>query len=138
MGRDSSVMKLRLEIISWQRQGVFKDGCLLGCCALMMEAVSTSETSVDFYQTTRCKIPKDSQLHTRRRENQKSHQGCVCSPPCPTDSAIFSHWVLQALIPGVKRTERKAERTAPSVPLRSFVRSLHNARRMNVLISESI
>jgi hypothetical protein len=28
--------------------------CLLGCCALMMEAASTSETSVNFYQTTRC------------------------------------------------------------------------------------
>jgi hypothetical protein len=31
--------------------------------ALMMEAVSTSETSVDFYQTTKRNIPKDSNLH---------------------------------------------------------------------------
>jgi hypothetical protein len=28
----------------------------------MMEAVSTSETSVNFYQTTRCTIPEDSHL----------------------------------------------------------------------------
>jgi hypothetical protein len=35
----------------------------------MMEAVSTSETSVNLYQTTRCNIPEDSHLHTRRREN---------------------------------------------------------------------
>jgi hypothetical protein len=42
--------------------------------ALMMEAVSTSETTVNFYQTTRCNIPEDSHLHTRRRENLKSHK----------------------------------------------------------------
>jgi hypothetical protein len=33
--------------------------------ALMMVAVSTSKTSVNFYQTTRRKIPEDSHLHTR-------------------------------------------------------------------------
>jgi hypothetical protein len=41
--------------------------------ALMMEAVSTSETLVSVYQTTRRNIPEDSHLHTRRRENLKSH-----------------------------------------------------------------
>jgi hypothetical protein len=39
----------------------------------MMEAASTSETSVNFYQTTRRNNPEDSHLHTRRRENIKSH-----------------------------------------------------------------
>jgi hypothetical protein len=48
------------------------------CClhhqrALMMEAARTSETSVNFYQTTRRNNPEDSYLHTRRRENLKSH-----------------------------------------------------------------
>jgi hypothetical protein len=41
--------------------------------ALMMEAASTFEMSVNFYQTTRRNIPDDSHLHTRRRENLKSH-----------------------------------------------------------------
>jgi hypothetical protein len=41
--------------------------------ALMMEAASTSETSVNFYQTTRRNNPEDSHLHTHRRENLKSH-----------------------------------------------------------------
>jgi hypothetical protein len=41
--------------------------------ALMMEAASTSETSVRFYQTTWRNNPEDSHLHTRRRENLKSH-----------------------------------------------------------------
>jgi hypothetical protein len=41
---------------------------------LMMEAASTSETSVNFYQTTPLKIPEDSYLHTRRRKNLKSRQ----------------------------------------------------------------
>jgi hypothetical protein len=62
---------------------------LLGCCAskftdvsevlalsiivLMMEAASTSETPVNFYQTTQRNIPEDGHLHSRRRENLKSH-----------------------------------------------------------------
>jgi hypothetical protein len=39
--------------------------------ALVMEAVITSETSVNFYQTARRNNPEDSHLHTRRRENLK-------------------------------------------------------------------
>jgi hypothetical protein len=41
--------------------------------ALMMEAVRTSEISVNIYLTTRQYIPEDSKLHIRRRENLKSH-----------------------------------------------------------------
>jgi hypothetical protein len=40
--------------------------------ALMMEAVSISEMSINFYQTTLCNIPEYSHFHTRRRENLKS------------------------------------------------------------------
>jgi hypothetical protein len=39
---------------------------------LMMEATNISETSVNFYQTTRRNNPEDSHLHARRRENLKS------------------------------------------------------------------
>jgi hypothetical protein len=38
----------------------------------MMEAVSTSETSVNIYQKTWRNNPEVSQLYTRRRENLKS------------------------------------------------------------------
>jgi hypothetical protein len=41
--------------------------------ALMMEAVRTSETLVNFYQTTRRYNPEDSNLRTHRRENLKSY-----------------------------------------------------------------
>jgi hypothetical protein len=41
--------------------------------ALMMEAAHTSETSVENQLRTRQCIPEDSELHTRRRENLKSH-----------------------------------------------------------------
>jgi hypothetical protein len=41
--------------------------------ALMMEAASTSETLVNFYQTTRCYDPEDSHLHSCRHENLKSY-----------------------------------------------------------------
>jgi hypothetical protein len=40
--------------------------------ALLMEAVSTSETSAYFYKATQGYIPESSRLHTRRRENLKS------------------------------------------------------------------
>jgi hypothetical protein len=40
---------------------------------LMMEAVSITETLVNFYQTARCNIPEVRHIHTRRRVNLKSH-----------------------------------------------------------------
>jgi hypothetical protein len=45
----------------------------------MMEAARTSETSVYIQLRTRQYIPEDSELHTRRRENLKSHifDGCT-------------------------------------------------------------
>jgi hypothetical protein len=42
--------------------------------ALMMEAVSTFQTSVNFNQITRRNNPEDGHLHTDRRENLKSHR----------------------------------------------------------------
>jgi hypothetical protein len=42
--------------------------------ALMMKAVGTSETSVNFNVIAQRYIPEDSKLHTRRRENLKSHK----------------------------------------------------------------
>jgi hypothetical protein len=39
---------------------------------LMMEAASTSETSVNFYHTIRRKNTEDNHFLTRRRENLKS------------------------------------------------------------------
>jgi hypothetical protein len=40
--------------------------------ALMMAAARTSETLINFYQTTRRFNPEDSHLRTHRRENLKS------------------------------------------------------------------
>jgi hypothetical protein len=45
---------------------------MIRAIALMMEAVNTSETSVNFCQTTRRNIPENSQIHIRRREDLKS------------------------------------------------------------------
>jgi hypothetical protein len=39
----------------------------------MMEAARTSETLVDIQLRTRQCIPEDSEVHTRRRENLKTH-----------------------------------------------------------------
>jgi hypothetical protein len=43
--------------------------------ALMMEAASASETSVNFYRTVWRNNPENSHLHTSSRENLKSHEG---------------------------------------------------------------
>jgi hypothetical protein len=43
--------------------------------ALIMEAVSTSETSVNFYETTSCNIPEGCQLHANCCKNFKSQYG---------------------------------------------------------------
>jgi hypothetical protein len=50
----------------------------------MMEAVRTSETSINFNMTTRRYIPEDSKLHTRHRENLKFH--------------MFFRWTERALV----------------------------------------
>jgi hypothetical protein len=44
----------------------------------MMETVCTSETPVHFNVTTRRYIPEDSELHTSRHENLKSHIDSTC------------------------------------------------------------
>jgi hypothetical protein len=41
--------------------------------ALMMESVSTSEMSINFYQTTWCNIPEDGPLHTCCRVRLRYH-----------------------------------------------------------------
>jgi hypothetical protein len=56
----------------------------------MMEAVRTSETSVNFNVTTRLYIPEDSNVHARRRENFKSHMHCITFQH--KNSIIFNFW----------------------------------------------
>jgi hypothetical protein len=41
--------------------------------ALMMEAASTPEKLVNFYQTTQRNNPEDSHIHTHHHENLKSY-----------------------------------------------------------------
>jgi hypothetical protein len=65
-----------------------------GLLALMMEAASTSETSVNFYQATRRINPENSHLHTRRSENLKSHpvKKFLASISNPKDPLPFSKY----------------------------------------------
>jgi hypothetical protein len=70
-----NLIKIRPAVLTDTRSVLYADDCLLGCSAiiaLMMVAVSTSETSVSLYQTTRLNNTQDSYLYTRRRENLKS------------------------------------------------------------------
>jgi hypothetical protein len=56
----------------------------------MLEAQSTSETSVNFYQTTQRNIPEDCHLPTRRCENLKYQLMLLaCSKVDPNIEKIF-------------------------------------------------
>jgi hypothetical protein len=63
----------------------------------MMEAVDTSETTVNFYDTTRCDKPEDSHVHTRRHENLKSHSVCICLPLLLLSRTVLKNDVGAAL-----------------------------------------
>jgi hypothetical protein len=63
--------------------------------ALMKETTSTSEMSVNFYQTTWPDIPEDSHLHTHRHENLKSFVSCVMSDCLMMDMVRSSERLAQ-------------------------------------------
>jgi hypothetical protein len=66
-----------LEVVLRHAPGYNRTNCLMGASThlitLMMEAASTYEMSVNFYQTTRHNNAEDSHLHTRHHENLKSN-----------------------------------------------------------------
>jgi hypothetical protein len=77
MEQNFSLMLSNTEDEIWGFHGdSYKDDCLLECSTvaitLITEAVRSSETSVDIYQTTRRYIPEDSHLQT-----QKTFRGSV-------------------------------------------------------------
>jgi hypothetical protein len=83
--------------------------CTASIRALMMEAVRISETSINFNVTTRRYIPEDSKLHTRYRENLKSHVLQFLqkrdSDACTTDNLTFKELYI---------TERVEPKSVPS------------------------
>jgi hypothetical protein len=69
-----------LSRVVWQKSTdvskVLAASIIRGMSGLMMEAASTSETSVNFCQTTWSSNPEDSHLHIHHHENLKSHMMC--------------------------------------------------------------
>jgi hypothetical protein len=100
-----------------------------------MEAARTSETLVNFYQTTRCYNPEDSNLHTHRRENLKSYNpGFVSTRMCLTSPIphIFSHWWCGVCVWGGGRLER-----CTLWSTLTFQRVLHATSRRSLLHQSS-
>jgi hypothetical protein len=102
----------------------------------MMEAARTSETSVNFYQTTRRYNPEDSHLRTHRRENLKSisnlfFRGSYVKSPqgqsfhsgswthIMQDGAKIKINVSEVLIASITRTKNECSIEQP--PLRSLL-----------------
>jgi hypothetical protein len=57
----------------WQKITDVSEVPVASIIVLMMEAASTSETSVSFHQTTHRNITQDSHLDIRLRENLEFH-----------------------------------------------------------------
>jgi hypothetical protein len=80
-------------------------GCLLGCSAvysgrsyqriaLMMEAASTSETFVNFYQTTRCYNPEDSHLRITTVRISDPTWRCHVCPSVRSSSKLLNRFPI--------------------------------------------
>jgi hypothetical protein len=55
----------------------------------VIQVVIVSETSVNFYNTTLRSIPEVSHLHTRRRENLKSHSSFLYNFTIVSEKIMF-------------------------------------------------
>jgi hypothetical protein len=73
--------------------------------ALMMEAVSTSETSINVYQTTRRNVPEESRYQTRHCENLKSHVPTFSSTSILVPGFRFAKWLISTEHQTHKRTQ---------------------------------
>jgi hypothetical protein len=81
--------------------------CFKGACSLHhpdddVEAASTSEMSLNFYQTTQCNNPEDSHLHTCCHENLKSPKHQLIS-----SSLSENLHPLSQCIPSIKKLSLK-------------------------------
>jgi hypothetical protein len=74
----------------------------------LMEAVSTSETSVNFYEAKRLNNPEDSHLHTRRREILKPQLLSLISNS--TTARIFKKVLYNHLESGSKFPDKDSNR----------------------------
>jgi sorbitol-specific phosphotransferase system component IIA len=65
-----------LRLVFWQKLTDVSEVFVVSIAliGLKIQTVSTTEMQINFYQTTRRNIPEDSHIHTRGRENLKSHQ----------------------------------------------------------------
>jgi hypothetical protein len=96
LGMSRSVVRSKFtEVSRW----LYHHGDELRLTALMMEAASTSDTSGNFYKTSRPNIPEDSHLHTRRRETLR-HHGNECSFS-KKGGVFLNRWVTISFLKGL-------------------------------------
>jgi hypothetical protein len=100
--------------------------------ALMLEATRTSETLVNFYQTTRRYNPENSNLRTHRRENLKSfsqlcnkHHAVFNIVACVYFLVLFSNAVVCEAV----EQAYQAHFLDAAVPNKSTIFRLENQRR---------
>jgi hypothetical protein len=102
MSLESSGMWRRVFTLKWTYVSEVRTASIFTAIVMMMEAVRISETSVHFNVTTRRYIPEDSKLHTRCRENLKSHINfnviILCYAFQVVSSFMFSTKILYAFL----------------------------------------
>jgi hypothetical protein len=79
----------------------------------MMEAASTSETSVNFYQTTQHYNTEYSHLHTRCHENLKFYRNISLHNHIKVTQSPIQQ-VLDSLFPRIKWLLREAHNASPT------------------------
>jgi hypothetical protein len=67
----------------------FRDESIIRAIVLMMEAVRISETSINFYETVLCDLPKGCHLHTRCSENLKFYSKILFSN-CSSKRIVYT------------------------------------------------
>jgi hypothetical protein len=91
---------------------------LLTASVLMMKTVSTSETSVNIYQTTRCNMPEDSHLH----EISMFNSGLQSTSPQSTPFQKKKHlWTNRGCYYNVRKTVRCVGPVHNRLTLRSIM-----------------
>jgi hypothetical protein len=100
----ASIIALIMESVSSSETSVNFNETLV----LMMEAISVSETSVSFHQTTRLNIPENGNLHTRFCNNLKYHFKRSEASVMPLET--FPASLLLSSFPAIGNTVPRNER----------------------------
>jgi hypothetical protein len=96
----------------------YEDGCLLGSSTVMVEAVQTSETSANSYQSTQCYNPEGSHLYRILMWPRSTPQTQKNLLKPKKSESVF---VKPSLPPSMRKLQKCGKATLPYYLLTSFL-----------------